>query len=93
MNENLINITRQSNECQLNYKAIALKFASLIAFCINIAIMTCIYPAELLRGRLKLIHKNGDTDIENFRFATFYAMNGRSLRNSEKIYISTLHIN
>ncbi len=44
--------------------------APLIALCFNIAIWSSVYPYELLKGRLKLIHKSGDTDIENFRGIT-----------------------
>lgn len=32
--------------------------------------MCSIFPSELLKGRLKLIHKSGDADIENFHGLT-----------------------
>lgn len=41
-----------------------------IANCFNSSIETGIYPNELTRGRLKLIHKSGDSDIDNFRGLT-----------------------
>lgn len=51
-------------------KATSTKLATVVAFCINLAIRLCFFPDELLKGRLKLIHKTGDTDIENFRGLT-----------------------
>lgn len=35
--------------------------------CFNVVILTAVYPAELLKGRLKLIQKDGDYDVDNFR--------------------------
>lgn len=51
-------------------KATSLVIAPLIVFCFNLAIQTTVFPVELLRGRLKLIHKKGSSDIENFRGLT-----------------------
>lgn len=51
-------------------KATSTKLAPLLAFCINLAVRFCFFPNELLKGRLKLIHKSGDNDIENFRGLT-----------------------
>lgn len=51
-------------------KATSLIIAPIIALCINLAIQTTVFPAELLKGRLKLIHKCGNFDIENFRGLT-----------------------
>lgn len=51
-------------------KATSNLIAPLIALCFNIAVWSTIYPFELLKGRLKLIHKSGDCDIENFRGIT-----------------------
>lgn len=51
-------------------KATSMKLAPVIAFCLNLAIRLSYYPEELLKGRLKLIHKSGDNDIENFRGLT-----------------------
>lgn len=51
-------------------KTASVALASLIAFCINVAIRISFFPDELLKGRLKLIHKSGDSDIENFRGLT-----------------------
>jgi len=51
-------------------KSTSVVIAPLIALCINIMIRTMVFPAELLKGRLKLIHKNGTFDIENFRGLT-----------------------
>lgn len=52
------------------FKATKTKLAPLIAFCLNLAIRLCSFPDELLKGRLKLIHKSGDSDIDNFRGLT-----------------------
>lgn len=41
-----------------------------ITNCFNSSIETGTYPSELTRGRLKLIHKSGDSDIDNFRGLT-----------------------
>lgn len=38
--------------------------------CLNAAIETGIYPSEWTKGRLKLIHKSGDSDLDNFRGLT-----------------------
>lgn len=46
------------------------KLAPMITFCINLAISMSFYPDGLLSGRLKLIHKSGDCDIDNFRGLT-----------------------
>lgn len=51
-------------------KATILLIAPLIAMCINLAIDTTIFPIELLKGRLKLIKKSGDSNIDNFRGLT-----------------------
>lgn len=51
-------------------KSTVLSIAPIIALCVNIAIQTATFPVELLKGRLKLIHKDGDSDIDNFRGLT-----------------------
>lgn len=51
-------------------KKTSLLIAPLIMLCFNLAIRTSTYPVELLKGRLKLIHKSGDSDIDNFRGLT-----------------------
>lgn len=51
-------------------KSTSSAIAPLIVFCFNLAIRICFFPEELLKGRLKLIHKSGDFDIENFRGLT-----------------------
>lgn len=51
-------------------KVLVLAIAPIITICINVAIQTTIFPVELLKGRLKLIHKQGDSDIENVRGLT-----------------------
>lgn len=51
-------------------KATSLIIAPLIALCINLAIQASVFPAELLKGRLKLIHKCGSFDIDNYRGLT-----------------------
>lgn len=51
-------------------KATSPVIAPLIAMCINLAISLSTFPNELLKGRLKLVHKSGDADIENFRGLT-----------------------
>lgn len=52
------------------FKRTVNKVAPIIAFCFNLAIMSSVYPVELLKGRLKLIHKSGSNDIDNFRGLT-----------------------
>lgn len=44
--------------------------ALVIAACFNVMIDTATFPTELLKGRLKLIHKSGDHDIDNYRGLT-----------------------
>lgn len=51
-------------------KATIMLIVPILAFCINMAIETTVFPFELLKGRLKLVHKSGDFDIENFRGLT-----------------------
>lgn len=51
-------------------KATANVISPLIALCLNFMVLSSLFPVELLKGRLKLIHKSGDNDIENFRGLT-----------------------
>lgn len=51
-------------------KTTAAVIAPVIAFCINIAITMANFPNEMLKGRLKLIHKSDGSDINNFRGLT-----------------------
>lgn len=51
-------------------KAAATKIAPVIAFCFNVMISISVFPSELLKGKLKLIHKSGSLDIDNFRGIT-----------------------
>lgn len=46
------------------------KISVVIADCFNNMLTTRVFPNELLKGRLKLIHKSGDNDIDNFRGLT-----------------------
>lgn len=51
-------------------KSTVLRIALLITTCFNTMIDSSNYPAELLKGKLKLIHKSGGFDIEHFRGLT-----------------------
>lgn len=51
-------------------KATVVVLAPILALCINIAINTTVFPIKLLKGRLKLIQKSGDSEIGNFRGLT-----------------------
>lgn len=51
--------------------------APLIANAINISIDSSTFPDELLKGRLKLIHKGGDNDVKNFRGLTIMPVNSK----------------
>src|SRR5687768_7357608 len=51
-------------------KSTFLSIALTIATCFNAMIDSSSYPKELLKGRLKLIHKSGSCDIDNFRGLT-----------------------
>lgn len=51
-------------------KIAANKIAPVIALCFNMMVALSAFPPELLKGRLKLIHKSGSLDIDNFRGLT-----------------------
>lgn len=51
-------------------KSSFLAIALTIATCFNTMVDTSEFPKELLKGRLKLIHKSGSCDIDNFRGLT-----------------------
>lgn len=51
-------------------KSTFLTIALTIATCFNTMVDSSAYPVELLKGRLKLIHKSGSCDIDNFRGLT-----------------------
>lgn len=53
--------------------------APAITSCFNESIRTSTYPSNLLKGRLKLIHKAGDNDLGNFRGLSI-------LPNESKVY-------
>lgn len=52
------------------FKLTVTVIALAIATCFNTMITVSEYPVELLKGRLKLIHKSGTCDIDNFRGLT-----------------------
>lgn len=52
------------------FKSSLAVIALTIASCFQTMISTSDYPCELLKGRLKLIHKSGSCDIDNFRGLT-----------------------
>ena len=51
-------------------KSTMMIIALTVAICFNSMVDTTEFPTELLKGRLKLIHKSGDCDIDNFRGLT-----------------------
>lgn len=51
-------------------KCSIVSIALVIATCFNAMVDISEYPTELLKGRLKLIHKSGSFDIDNFRGLT-----------------------
>lgn len=65
---------KKSTSCDkvpiLLLKSTYLAIALTVAVCFNTMIETAEFPSELLKGRLKLIHKTGDCDIDNFRGLT-----------------------
>lgn len=52
------------------FKSSLASIALTIVTCFNMMISTSEFPNELLKGRLKLIHKSGSCDIDNFRGLT-----------------------
>lgn len=64
-------------------KQAAADLAPVVANCFNESVRTSTYPSEMLKGRLKLIHKAGDNDLGNFRGLTI-------LPNKSKIYEQVL---
>lgn len=53
-------------------KSTMMIIALTVAICFNSMVDTTEFPTELLKGRLKLIHKSGDCDIDNFRGLTLF---------------------
>lgn len=51
-------------------KSTSTAISPIIALCFNLALRIAVFPYELLKGRLKLIHKSGDSNINNFRGLT-----------------------
>ena len=51
-------------------KSSVLTIALTIATCFNTMVNTSLFPKQRLKGRLKLIHKSGSCDIDNFRGLT-----------------------
>lgn len=48
-------------------KSMKTELAPVITSCVNESILTGEFPSDLAVGRLKLIHKKGDNDVDNFR--------------------------
>ncbi len=51
-------------------KSTMITIALTIATCFNTMVDSSEFPIELLKGRLKVIHKSGSADVENFRGLT-----------------------
>lgn len=66
----VIEVFRTKKVPILLLKTAVLAIALSISTCFNTMIDTSDFPDELLKGKLKLIHKCGDFDIDNFRGLT-----------------------
>lgn len=64
------------------------KLVGPLTSCINESILTNIFPEDLTIGKLKLIHKNGDNDIDNFRGITVTQAVSKAY---EKVYVNQLN--